>query len=343
MNDFDLSFIITFAILCIIFILLIVNIMKCYKKCPSDKIMVIYGRVEGQKSSRCMHGGAAFVWPIFQSYMFLDLTPFSLSIDLRNALSRENIRINVPSSFTVAISTEPAIMQIAAERLLGKELRYIMNLAQDIIIGQMRLIIATMDVEEINAQRGDFLKLIQKNVESELKKIGLSLINVSITDIRDESGYIEALGREAEAKAINEAKLKVAELNRDAALAEKRIRMEQEKALEELENNYHLAKNDIHNTPNIAESKPDVVSSSNSDGSYQLVNLNENTISIQKNSKQILKIEFAHTIDGKDDGLSDSAAFPVSAELLNKSVLIVQRQSKNIAKLEFNEDKETLV
>ncbi len=203
-----------------------------YKKCPSDKIMVIYGKVGHSKdgtalSAKCIHGGAAFVWPIFQAYEFLDLTPISITVDLRNALSRQNIRIDVPSSFTVGISTEPGVMQNAAERLLGLKRQEIQELAKDIIFGQLRLVIATMDIEEINTDRDKFLDAVSRNVETELKKIGLRLINVNVTDISDESGYIEALGKEAAAKAINDAKKSVAERERDGAIGEANARREQ--------------------------------------------------------------------------------------------------------------------
>lgn len=200
-------------------------IVSRYKKCPSDKVMVIYGRIGNNKdgtarSSRCIHGGASFVMPFFQAYSFLDLTPISLSVDLKSALSRQNIRIDVPSRFTVGISTEPGIMQNAAERLLGLQLNDIQDLAKDIILGQLRLVIALMDIEEINTDRDKFLEAVSRNVEGELKKIGLRLINVNITDINDESGYIDALGKEAAAKAINDAKRSVAEKNRDGSIGE---------------------------------------------------------------------------------------------------------------------------
>lgn len=71
-------------------------------------------------------------------------------------------------------------------------------------------VIATMAIEEINSDRDKFLENISQNVDSELKKIGLKLINVNVTDIKDESGYIEVLGKEAAAKTINEAKISVA-------------------------------------------------------------------------------------------------------------------------------------
>ncbi len=196
-----------------------------YKKCPSDKIMVIYGSVGSNKdgtsrAAKCIHGGASFVMPFFQAYSFLDLTPISIAVDLKNALSRQNIRIDVPSVFTVGISTEPGVMQNAAERLLGLKLDDIQNLAKDIILGQLRLVIALMDIEEINTDRDKFLEAVSRNVEGELKKIGLRLINVNVTDINDESGYIDALGKEAAAKAINDAKRSVAEKNRDGSIGE---------------------------------------------------------------------------------------------------------------------------
>jgi flotillin len=151
---------------------------------------------------------------VFQDYAFLDLKPISIECNLTNALSKQNIRVDVPCRFTVGISTEPEVMTNAAERLLGLSIDSIQNIATDILFGQLRLVIATMDIEEINADRDKFLAAVSQNVEAELRKIGLKLINVNVTDIRDESGYIDALGKEAAAKAINDAKKSVAEQNR---------------------------------------------------------------------------------------------------------------------------------
>ena len=216
----------------LVFVSLILWIFSRYKKCPSDKIMVVYGSIGKNKdgtnrSAKCIHGGASFVIPVFQSYEFLDLTPISIQVDLKNALSRQNIRIDVPSRFTVGISTEPGVMQNAAERLLGLQLSEIQELSRDIIFGQLRLIIATMDIEEINTDRDKFLAAVSSNVETELKKIGLRLINVNVTDISDESGYIVALGKEAAAKAINDAKRSVAEQDRDGSIGEANARMDE--------------------------------------------------------------------------------------------------------------------
>lgn len=211
---------------------LLMGILSRYRKCPSDKILVIYGKVGSDKngqarSAKCVHGGAAFIMPIIQSYQFMDLTPISINVDLKNALSKQNIRVDVPSRFTVGISTEPGIMQNAAERLLGLRMNEIQELAKDIIFGQLRLVVATMEIEEINNDRDKFLVAVSNNVEIELKKIGLRLINVNVTDINDESGYIEALGKEAAAKAINDAKKSVAEKDRDVEIGQANAQRDQ--------------------------------------------------------------------------------------------------------------------
>ncbi|MEM7084854.1 MAG: SPFH domain-containing protein [Bacteroidota bacterium] len=200
--------------------IIIITFIRRYKRCPSDRILVVYGKVGSGNSAKCIHGGAAFIWPIVQDYQFLDLTPISIEVNLVNALSKQNIRVNVPSRFTIGISTEPGIMQNAAERLLGLGQQEIQDLAMEIIFGQLRLVVASMDIEEINSDRDKFLSNISTSVESELKKVGLKLINVNITDIVDESGYIEALGKEAAAHAINAARKSVAEKNRDGSIGE---------------------------------------------------------------------------------------------------------------------------
>ncbi|MBU2921813.1 flotillin family protein [Winogradskyella psychrotolerans] len=198
----------------------LIILIKRYKRCPSDRILVVYGKVGGGQSAKCIHGGAAFIIPVIQDYEFLDLTPISIEVNLVNALSKQNIRVNVPSRFTIGVSTEPGIMQNAAERLLGLGAQDVQELAKEIIFGQLRLVVASMDIEEINNDRDKFLTNISQSVETELKKVGLKLINVNITDIVDESGYIEALGKEAAAHAINAARKSVAEKTRDGSIGE---------------------------------------------------------------------------------------------------------------------------
>ena len=200
--------------------LLLLFFVSRYKRCPSDKILVVYGKTGGEQSAKCYAGGAAFIWPVIQDYRYLDLTPISIDVNLQDALSKQNIRVSVPAQFTVGISNKPNLMLSAAERLLGLEQPAVRALAHDIIMGQMRLVIANMDIEELNTDRDKFVDSVYMNVGNELNKIGLELINVNVTDIQDESGYIQALGKEAAAKAINDAKVKVSNEERTGAIGQ---------------------------------------------------------------------------------------------------------------------------
>ena len=204
----------------LLMLFLIVFVVKQYKRCPSNRILVIYGKVKKNQAAMCLHGGGKFIVPLIQDYSYLHLEPMVIEIPLEGALSLNNIRVNVPATFTVGVSTDPVMMNNAAVRLLHLDDRKIREQAQDIILGQLRLVIATLSIEEINKDREKFMHLVNVNVAEEINKIGLTLINVNIRDITDESGYIEAIGKRAAAEAINQARVDVAQQERDGAMGE---------------------------------------------------------------------------------------------------------------------------
>lgn len=222
----EITFLTGTALCFVLFIFSILYFLaSLYRRCPSNKVLVVYGRVGESKTVQCYHGGGTFVWPLIQGYSFLDLTPRTIHIPLKGALSHQNIRVNVPSTFTVAVGLTPEIMNNAAVRMLGLDIRSIESMATEIIIGQLRLTVASLRIEEINQDRERFLDSIKKNIEPELHKIGLTLLNVNITDITDESEYIESIGKKASSTAVNQAKVDVAEQEKQGdigkALAER--------------------------------------------------------------------------------------------------------------------------
>jgi flotillin len=199
------------AFVAMVFFSTIILLKSNYKRCSSNQVLVIFGKTKQGQAAKTVHGGAAFVWPLFQDYQYLSLEPIQIEIPLRGALSMENIRVNVPSVFTVAIGTAPEVMTNAAIRLLDLSTQDIRKQAEEIIFGQLRQVIASMKITDINTNRDTFLEHIQNSVEPELKKIGLVLINVNITDITDESGYIDAIGQKAASQAIQQARGDVAD------------------------------------------------------------------------------------------------------------------------------------
>ena len=227
MNALGFSMLALVALVVLVFFTIIFMASR-YKRCPSDKILVIFGRVEKGRSSKTMHGGGAFIWPLIQDYAYLSLTPITINIPLENALSLQNIRIHVPSTFTVGVSTASEVTSNAAERILHLQQPAIEEMAKEIIFGQLRLTVASLTIEQINQDRESFLEAIRHNVEPELNKIGLHLINVNITDITDESDYIESIGKKAAAEAVNQAKVDVADQTKHGAIGEAQAMQEQE-------------------------------------------------------------------------------------------------------------------
>ncbi|HUO10941.1 MAG TPA: SPFH domain-containing protein [Phycisphaerae bacterium] len=225
------------ALLFVIFAALFVG---RYRRCPSNKILVIYGKAGHGAAARCIHGGAAFIMPLVQDYAYLSLEPIQIEIPLKGALSIENIRVNVPSVFTIAIGTEPELMQNAAIRLLGLDMAKLQGRVEHIIFGQLREVVASMRIEDIARHREQFLKNIQASLEPELRKLGLVLLNVNITDIDDESGYIVAVGKKAAAQAVQQALVDVAGQERMGAIGvadadrEKTIQVAQARQLREI-------------------------------------------------------------------------------------------------------------
>ncbi|MDR0614191.1 MAG: flotillin family protein [Dysgonamonadaceae bacterium] len=205
------------ALVFIVF-LTVVGILSRYRRCKSDEILVIYGKTGGNRSSRCIQGGAAFIIPVLQGYAYMSLKPLQFDCNLQKALSSQNIRVDVPTTVTVGISTEQDVMQAAAERILGLGRQDIEDLVKDIVYGQMRTIIADMTIEKLNSDRDEFLAKAKGLIDTELRKIGLYLININITDIRDEAGYIVALGKKDQAKAINQANVEISTAERDGEI-----------------------------------------------------------------------------------------------------------------------------
>ena len=300
------------AVLLILLVAAIVVVSR-FKRCPSNRVLVVYGKVGGRESARCYHGGGALVIPVIQDYGFLFLEPLVIEIPLEGALSLNNIRVNVPSTFTVGISTEPVLMNNAAKRLLALPAQAIREQAQDIILGQLRLVIATLSIEEINKDREKFMQLINANVADEINKIGLELINVNIRDITDESGYIKAIGQRAAAEAINRAKVEVAQQEREGAIGEaqamreRNVRVAQEKALAES----GQKKAEQEKRVAVAKLEAEAVTGeveSNRDKEIAAAERTAETIAASKSAEQTQRIRVAEAEANAVEGENTSAA-----------------------------------
>lgn len=317
----------------------LVFFLKQYRRCPSNRVLVVYGKVGGKRAAKCLHGGGAFVWPIIQSYAYIGLEPLVIDIPLQGALSLNNIRVNVPSTFTVGVSTDSVLMQNAAERLLMMTEDSIREQAQDIILGQLRLVIATLSIEEINKDREKFMALINENVAEEINKIGLELINVNIRDITDESDYIEAIGKRAAAEAINRAKVEVAEQERDGSIGEAAALREQDVRVAEEQSKSEQGRKDAERAQRItiAELESQAITGEvESKRDYEIATAERNaeTIAARKNAEQEQRIKVAEAESLAIDGENTSNAQIAESNARLAEVRAQARQRAEIASAE---------
>ena len=178
MDNFVLILIVSMLI---IMVGTVIYFFSRYKKCPSDKILVIYGKTGGGgRSSNCMHGGAAFIWPVIQAYEFLDLTPIKLDIKEQKFSQSDGTTIKLPARCTVGISTEPGVMSNAAERLLGQQLESVKDLAEDIIQSSITHVMDRTETISSNSAKIEAIDAIEARAALELTKVGLKIISMEL-------------------------------------------------------------------------------------------------------------------------------------------------------------------
>lgn len=154
-----------------------------YKRCPSDKILVVYGKTHGGRSSKCIHGGACFVWPVIQDFQWLDLAPIPIGLGEKEFSPNEKDRVKIVSNLTTGISTETGIMENAAERLLGLSPMAIRELAFEITQGCMRSVVKEFGSEAIKSDPDSLVDRLGERLDAVLKEIGLKVINLDIKKI----------------------------------------------------------------------------------------------------------------------------------------------------------------
>ena len=212
------------GIIVVLVILTLIGLMSRYRRCASDEILVVFGKT-GKKSvtdpitgknetvvlpSKIIHGGGTFVFPIIQDWKKMSLKPIQIQTSVVG-VSSQMIKVSIPVTLTTGIGTTDKLMQNAASRFLTARPDEISEQIRDILIGEMRSLMATMTIEEINADRVKFLGKAKENIEAELNKVGFCIININNADITDDANYIHNLGKKAATKAEAQALADIAE------------------------------------------------------------------------------------------------------------------------------------
>lgn len=211
-----------------VFVLLVVvtfiGLLSRYRKCASDEILVVFGKAGKKKvvnektgkteevilPSKIIHGGGTFVMPVIQDWAKMSLKPIQIQV-MVEGVSSQMIKVRIPVTLTTGIGTDQVLMQNAASRFLTAKTSEISDQIKDILIGEVRSLMATMTIEEINADRIKFIGKAKENIETELNKVGFSIININNADISDDANYIKNLGQKAATKALAQAQADIAE------------------------------------------------------------------------------------------------------------------------------------
>ena len=212
------------GIVAVLVILTLIGLMSRYRRCASDEILVVFGKTgkkvginpsTGKKEitilpSKIIHGGGTFVFPVIQDWKKMSLKPIQIQTEVLG-VSSQMIKVKIPVTLTTGIGTTDVLMQNAASRFLTAKPEEISAQITDILIGEMRALMATMTIEEINADRIKFLGNAKEDIETELNKVGFSIININNADITDDADYIKNLGKKAATKAKAQAEADIAE------------------------------------------------------------------------------------------------------------------------------------
>ena len=207
----------------LVFALTVLGILSRYRRFAPNELGIIFGKsgkiqVTGEDGkektlivpSKIMQGGGAFVWPIIQDYKKMSMQPIQIKATV-DGIDSQAIQLHLPVVLTTAISRDKEIQQNAATRFLGATPAEIQSQIQEILIGETRAIMATMLIEEINADRDKFLTKVRTNLEQELTKIGYDVTNINISEITDDANYIKNMGQKATTRKQAEAEADIAE------------------------------------------------------------------------------------------------------------------------------------
>lgn len=212
------------GVIVLLVVLTFIGLLSRYRKCASDEILVVFGKAGKKKvvnektgkpeevilPSKIIHGGGTFVMPVIQDWAKMSLKPIQIQVNV-TGVSSQMIKVTIPVTLTTGIGTTQTLMQNAASRFLTAKTSEISDQIKDILIGEVRSLMATMTIEEINADRIKFIGKAKENIETELNKVGFSIININNADISDDANYIKNLGQKAATKALAQAQADIAE------------------------------------------------------------------------------------------------------------------------------------
>ena len=239
------------AVAAIVVIGTIWGLLSRYRRSAPDELLVVFGKAGKMKTedgttivtpSKIIQGGGAFVWPIIQDFKKMSMKPIQIKVNV-DGIDSQAIPMHLPVVLTTAISQDKLIQQNAATRFLSANPAEVERQISEILVGETRAIMATMLIEEINADRNTFLGKVRESLEQELTKVGYELTNINISEITDDADYIRNMGKKAATKAKANAEADIAEQTKQGNVKIANTRKEEEIAVSQAERDKQISVN----------------------------------------------------------------------------------------------------
>ncbi len=201
-----------------------------YRKCPPNKVLVVYGRKHADKGYRLINGGSAFVLPLFEDFTYIGLETFSVESSVSDTPNKDGVPVSVEATANIKVSSDPGRLDAAVERMLGKTQQEIHTMLKTTLDGLLRQIIGTLTVEDIVRNREKLAQEVLAGAQTELNKLGFQIDVFVVNKVDDKEGYIKALGAKRTAEVKRDAEIAKAEADRESVVKSSAAKQEAETA-----------------------------------------------------------------------------------------------------------------
>jgi flotillin len=300
-----------------------------YKKVGPNEVLVISGRrhaaldaITGEKTTRnfrIVKGGGAFIWPVLERVDDLSLEIMTIDVITPKVYTIQGVPITVDGVAQVKIRGDDISITTASEQVLSKSQDEIRNVALQTLEGHLRAILGTLTVEEVYKDRDAFAAQVQDVAAGDLANMGLSIVSFTIKDIRDDQGYLDALGRKRTAEVKRDAQIGEAEAARDATIASAKARQEGETAkyqaearIAEAEKDFQVQKADYDAQTNRKKAEAELAYVLQQNITNQQVKAEEVQVEVVERQKRIEVQE--QEIQRKEKELEATVKKPAEAE-----------------------------
>jgi flotillin len=204
-------------VVAIVFIFLLVALFKRYQKVGPNEALIVSG-MTSKGIPKVVQGGGAFVVPMVQKADILSLEVITIDVRTPEVYTEQGVPILVDGIAQIKVHATDEAIRTAAEQFLGRGRNEIMNVAKQTLEGHLRAILGQMVVEDIYKNRDLFATKVQETSATDFAKMGLEIVSFTLRDIKDNEGYLDALGKPRLAQVKRDAIVAQAEADRDAVI-----------------------------------------------------------------------------------------------------------------------------